>query len=322
MSGVNIPVDSTHLSDQAKSEMIEQYGGAVDSQFARDSIMRRFFSLDTIRGTDTKIVRRVGKTALQAVTPGVRPAATATGFGRVGVTVDTLVLARNNRSQLNEFQTDFNARVELGRDHGKEIAKFFDQAFLIQGIKGAHAAAPTGLGGAQGAGRNEALALAGDEQDPDKLYAKIEGITVEMDEDDLPINEMAIFVRPTQYQVLVNNDKLVNRDFSMANGDFADGTIGTINGVPVVKTSRIPKAAIAGHLLSNADNGNAYDVSAAEAKTVALILHPKSLLAGETISKSSDVFFDKVERQWFIDSFLAFGVSVRRPEVCGAVLSA
>jgi len=61
MSGVNIPVDSSHLSDQARSEMIEQYAGAVDSQFAKSSMMRQFFNIQSIRGTDTKIVRRVGR---------------------------------------------------------------------------------------------------------------------------------------------------------------------------------------------------------------------------------------------------------------------
>ncbi len=75
MSGVNIPVDGTHLSDQQRSEMIEQYGGAVDSQFAKSSIMRSIYNVMPIRNSDTSIVRRVGRTKLQALTDGVRPPA-------------------------------------------------------------------------------------------------------------------------------------------------------------------------------------------------------------------------------------------------------
>ena len=52
MSGVNIPVDSTHLSDQAIADMIEQYGGAVDSQFAKKSMMRNFVNVRSVKGTD------------------------------------------------------------------------------------------------------------------------------------------------------------------------------------------------------------------------------------------------------------------------------
>lgn len=313
------PTDSGHLSDQARSEMIESYGGGVDSQFAKSSIMRRFVPVDSIRGTDTKIIRRVGRTSLQAVTPGVRPEATPTAFGRAHVTVDTTILARDNRSLLNEFQTDFNARAELAKDHGKELGKFFDQAFLIQGVKSAQMAAPTGLNGAIGAGKVETLTASGDENDPALLYNAISRIIVRMQEEEIDTEECAIFLNPTRYDVLKNHSKLINRDFSTDNGDFADGTVKTIDGVPLVKTPRFPTAAIPNHKLSNLNNGNAYNYSATDARAVCLVLHPKSLLAGETIPLTSAVYYDQKELQWFIDSYMAFGVNTRRPDVCGIV---
>lgn len=314
-----LPTDSTHLSDFSNADMIEQYGGAVDAQFAKSSIMRKMVPVKPVRGTDTLINRRVGKTTLQTITAGVRPDAAKTQFGKVGVTVDTVVLARDNRSMLNEFQTDFDARAELGRDHGKEQAKFFDQAFLIQAIKGAYLTAPANLNGAIGAGKLETLALAGDENDPDLLYAAVAKIIVAMQEEDIDTDECVIFARPTQEDVLLNNDKLVSREFSEGNGNYALGKVMTIKGVPLVRTARIPNAAITGHKLSNADNGNGYDVSATEAKAQIVVMHPQSLLAGETIPLTSDVFYSKEEKQWFIDSYTAFGVSNRRPDVCGVV---
>lgn len=316
-----LPTDSTHLSDQARSEMIEEYGGVVESQFAKKSIMRRFNGIKPVRGTDTLINRRVGRTKIKALTPGVRPDAEATPFGRTSVTVDTVVLARDNRSMLNEFQTDFNARRELGIDHGKEIGKFFDEAFLIQGIKGSLMAAPSNLNGAIGAGKVAKLTAGNDEYDPDKLYAEIVKIIVAMQEEDIDTDECAIFVRPALHEVLLNNDKLVNGDYSSA-GDFAAGKFKGIMGSPVISTARIPTAAITGHLLSNTANSNGYDVSADEAQVAATVLHPKSLLAGETIPMTSDVFFSREEKQWFIDSFLAFGVGNNRPDVCGSVFKA
>lgn len=310
------PADSTHLSDLARSEMIEHYGGVVDSQFAKASIMRRFTSVQPVRGTDTLINRRVGRTKLQRLTDGVRPDAQRTNFGRVAVTVDTTIIARDNRSQLNEFQTDFNARAELGVDHGKEIGKFFDEALLIQAIKGAYQAAPTvpDYNGAFGAGTVRALAAVGNDLDPDLLYAEIAAIITAQQENDIDTDSSAVFLRPTHYDVLLNNDKLIDRDFSSANGDFANGTVKTIKGVPLVMTARIPTAANAAHLL-----GSSYNVSAVEARTVAIVTHPQSLLVGETIPLTSDVWFDKKERQWFIDSFVAFGAAPRRADVSGIV---
>ena len=202
------------------------------------------------------------------------------------------------------------------------MGKFFDEAFLIQGIKSAALSAPENLNGAFGAGKVEDLAAAGDELDPDLLYQKIARVLVRMQEEDIDTEECVIFVRPTQHEVLLNNDKLVDQDFSEGNGNFAMGKVKTILNSPIVQTARIPQAAISGHILSNEDNNFAYDLTAAEANVAAVILHPWSLLAGETIPLQSQVFYSDVEKQWFIDSYMAFGVSNRRPDVCGIVRKA
>lgn len=322
MSGVNIPTDSTHLSDQARADMIEEFGGLVDSQFAKSSMMRSFVPVRSITGTDTAIVRRFGKTTIQKVTDGVRPGATATPQGKVSLTVDTVILARDNQALLNTFQADFSVRAELAKDQGKELGKFFDEAFLIQAVKGAALSAPANLNNAFGAGKVETHASANDELDPDLFYALIENIVVTMQDEEIDTDEMVCFVSPRQYKVLVANDKLIDRDFSKDNGDFADGTIKTVDGVPVVKTTRIATAAVTGHHLSNAANGAAYDVSALDADAVAVLLHPMSLLAGETIPLVSNVHWSDIELQWFIDSYMAFGVTNRRPDVCGVVRKA
>jgi hypothetical protein len=319
MSG--LPTDGAHLSDVEVSLLLDEYGGEVESQFAKSSMVREFVRVRPVRGTDTIVNNRVGKTELVALVPGVRPDANSTGFGKVALTVDTVVLARDNRSMLNEFQTHFDARMELAMDHGKEIGKFFDEAFIIQTIKGSKQAAPsfTGHNGAFGAGKNTELAAADDELDADKLEAAISAIIVAMEEEDIPVEELVVMVRPTQYNTLLNSNKLISRDYAAGNGDFAKGIIYEIKGARIVKTSRIPTAAITGHKLSNAGNSNAYDLTAEESDAVAVIMHPKSLLAGETIPLTSDIWFNREEKTWFIDSFLAFGVTVSRPDVCGTV---
>ena len=313
-----------NLSDVDRALMIEEYGGEVESQFKKSSIMRQYTRIRPVRGTDTIVNNRVGRTTLKKLVPGVRPPAESTPFGKVTLTVDTVVLARDNRSMLNEFQTHFDARQELAQDHGKEISYFFDQAFLIIAIKGALAPAPV-LGDGNpskqsiGAGNAVTLDAVGDEEDPDKLYQAIVDILTQMEEKEIPIDELVVFVRPTRFQTLLNNNKLLHTDYSTGNGDFAKGLLYWIGGARIVKTARIPEAPIVDHFLSNPQNGNAYDVTGTQANAVAVILHPKSLLAGETIPLTSDVWFNREEKQWFIDTWLAFGVAVNRPDVCGAV---
>lgn len=319
-------IPGPNLSDVDRSQMIEDYGGAVESQFAKASIMRQYANIRMVRGTDTVVNNRVGKTTLKKLAPGVRPPAESTPFGKVSLTVDTVILARDERSMLNEFQIHFDARAELGQDHGKQLGKFFDEAFIIMAIKGAQAAAPDFGAGASknsiGAGKFVDLAAAGDENDPDILAQAITDILVDMEEEEIPVEECVVFVRPTEYQTLYNNNKLTDDDFSPGNGDFARGKVTRIHDTRIVKTARIPRVENLEHFLSNATNGNAYNISGKDIRAVAVILHPKSFLAGETIPVTSDVWFNKEEKKWFIDSWMAFGVAVNRPDVCGAVFAA
>ena len=311
--------DSSHLSDVSTELMIEQYGGVVEVQFFKSSGLREMIDVIPVVGTDTITNNRVGRTVLQKLVPGVRPTANPTGFGKVSVTVDTVIIARDARSKLNDFQTHFSAREKLGQDHGKELAKDFDQSLIIQAIHGSHQAAPTGLNGSIGAGKSIGLLAANDEEDPDKVVDAIKDILVEMEDEEIPTEELVILVRPSTFKVLKENDKLMSRDFAAGNGDYAKGLIYEIDGARVIKTTRIPTAAITGHKLSNAANGSAYDLTAEDADAIAVIMHPKSLLVGETIPLTSDVHYDKIDLTWYIDSYMAYGVNVNRPDVCGTV---
>ena len=298
---------------------IEQYGGEVESRFVKKSMMRQFITLKTIRGTDVVTNDRIGATSLQKVTPGIRPTSAPAEFDNIAVKVDTIILARSNQALLDDFQEHFSTRKQLGQDHGKEIGKFFDEAMIIQASKAARVVygtaagetpAPTGFQ----SGTVITLAAAGDELDPDKLQRAIEDAVEAIEEKDVDLDGGVIFMRPKQYFALLRNEKLINGDYSLGNGDYAKGKIMDSVGLPIMKTNRIPSAAISGHLLSNAGNANAYDVSAAEAKAVVVIMLPRALLAGETIPLTSDVYYDKKELQWFIDSYLAFGVTPNRAE--------
>ena len=304
---------------------IEEYGGEVEAQIIKTSIMRQFIPIKPVRGTDTVTNDRIGSTSLQAVTPGVRPAPGVAEFDNVSVKVDTIILARNNVHLLDDFQSHYDVRAELGRDHGKILGRFFDEAFMIQGVKSANIIAGDGTAGTTKlptgwyGGVQVALGAPGDETDPDKLQRGIEDMCEQIETNDIEIEGAALFVNPEQYYTLMRNDKLINDQFSMGNGDYAMGSVMKSVGIPIFKTNRLPQEEKSDHELSNAGNDNAYDVSADEAKVVVLLLMPKALLAGETIPMTSKVYYSDVEMQWFIDSYMAFGVTPNRAEHAGVV---
>ena len=307
---------------------IEEYGGEVESQIVKTSVMRQFVNMKPVIGTDTVTNDRIGSTSLQKVTPGVRPEAGTAEFDNVSVKVDTIILARNAVHLLDDFQSHYNVRAELGQDHGKIIGRFFDEAILIQGVKAANIVKGDGTLGTtrlpEGwkGGVIETLAAANDEQDPDKLQRAIENMVEAVETNDVDIEGATLFVAPKEYYTLYRNNKLVSGDYSMGNGDYAQGQLLASCGIPIFKTNRLPQAAVTGHYLSNAGNGNAYDVTAAEAKVKVLMLMPKAILAGETIPLTSDVYYEKSDLQWLIDSYLAFGATANRAEHAAAVYAA
>jgi hypothetical protein len=329
-SGLNLAAVGT--ASETLPLHIDQYGGQVEGTFAKASFMRNYVNIKPIRGTDTVTNDRVGEATLQKVVPGVRPDASVAQFSNISVKVDTIVLARNNVALLDDFQAHYSVRSELGKEHGKKIGKFFDEAFIIQAIKAALIVAapdPQAPGAGETAlppgwygGTTVTLTTAGDESDPDLLQKAIEDVCEGIELKDVDLDGGVILVGPTEYYTLLRNDRLINSQYSMGNGDVATGMVLKSCGLPLIKTNRIPKAAITGHFLSNTGNGSAYDVSVDEAKTKVIVMLPKALLAGETIPLTSDVYYQKTELQWFIDSWLAFAVTANRAEHAGIVRAA
>lgn len=309
---------------------IEQYGGEVEGTINRMSIMQKYFPARSVRGTSVITNFRVGEATLQKVVPGTRPDGSSMKFDNVKLKVDTLVLARNIVALLDDFQASYEARIYVGQEHGKKIAKFYDQSFLIQGIKSALVVKGDGTGGTTvlpdgwTGGSQVTLSTAGDELDPVKLQYAIESLWEKMSDGDVDpaADGVAMFVRPSQYMTLLRNDKLVDSQYSLGNGNYAEGKVLKTCGAPVVVSNNLPNAAITGHLLSNAGNSNAYDLSAAQAKVRVLALAPKALLAGETVPLTSKVYWHDPDIAWYIDSYLSFGVTPNVSAYAGAVLAA
>lgn len=340
---------------------VEQYGGEVEHRFLKDSFMRQFFKFKSVRGTDTVTNDRIGHTQLQKVVRGTRPADHSPSFDNISVKVDTIVLARTNQFLLDDFLSHIDVRKEVGVEHGKEIGKFFDESFIVQAIKACqitnqvptkdaagaitgsalvggwadHVYVGTGTAptvpanitrtapeGFQG-GTVIVLGADGDELDPDLLELAVQDLCQTIEEKDVDIAEAVLLMRPAQYYTLLKNNKLLDKDFSMMNGDYAKGKVLAANGVRIQVTNRFPAQADVGttHFLSNAGNGNAYDVVQPDVNCKVLLLMPKALLAGETIPLTSKVYYSDIELQWFIDSYLAYGVTPNRAEMAGGIFT-
>lgn len=323
MSGY--PTDSSHLSILKQEEMVALFTGNVESRFAALSIANQFWPAKRLVNTNSMFNRYMGDTQLQKIVPGVRPPANPTGNSKRGVVVDTLINARNNVDKLNNVQADFNLVAEIGLDQGKTHAQFYDEVHLHQVIKGAQAPIQPGINGAIPAGQVQTLPTVGAEDDPDALVLYTRKILDAMRELHVPANELIIFVRPTQFSTLIDNEMLTKWQWSEGNADWAKRILYRLNGVAVFETTAIPRTPTPTgehHPMSNDLNANMYDVSELEAKAQVVIAHRKSLMPAASIFLETDIWYNKEEKQTFIDSDIAFGVTYNRTDVCGVVFAA
>jgi hypothetical protein len=257
------------------------------------------------------------------VTPGVPLDGIKSDFAKASVTVDTVIAAREFFSLLEVFQTQMDVRREVATEQGKEIAKFFDQAILIQALKAARLANSAYANGTAGkpsghAGGSIQTLASADRADPDKLYAAIKGALTKMELKDVVPREddVIIVVNPQDYSTLIDAEKLINMNYVTSTGNKVnDGFLLKAVGVPVFSSNNLPNSVIAGHKLTTDFNNFDGDFS----KTVASIFSPKAVMAGATIPVESDVFYEKMYKSWVVDSHLAFSVGPNRAEYAAEV---
>lgn len=299
---------------------ISEYAGVVEGTIERKSVLSGMIPMRSVRGTNTIHNWAIGETSLDKVTPGVAPDSGGVDLNKTTLVVDTLIVARNILPLLDVFQQSFDVRSEIGKEHGKKIAKFRDQAFFIQAAKTAAltAAVASGTDGHLGASQIT-LDSAGDVTDPAKMYRAVSELNTAMAEKDVDwiTDDIMLAFRPAVFAALRDAEQIVNGMYRTADGTEREGLIYKAFGAPVVQSNNVPNTVISGHLLSNASNSNAYDGDFS--KLAGLAFSPRALLAGETIPLESDVFYDKIYKMHFVDSHLSFGVTSNRAEYAGAI---
>lgn len=315
-----------HGSGDPLADVTEQFTGTVEGTIKRRSIMAGFVPVRSVKNTSTISNRGISKAKLQAITPGVTPApSTEPNTSKIFLKIDTVIISRNSEPMLDEFQTDFDYQGEVAREQGQEIANMYDETFFIMAAKAAKLTnSPYGtavqMPGHKG-GITVTLAAANDYKDPAKLYNALSQVVEKFLGYDIRPNEedMLCVLNPASFMALHQSDFI-------SNGEYVTSAGVTLNtkyelaafGIPVITSNNaVFGKTITSHLLSNDTNQMAYDGDFT--KVVAQIFSPRALLAGSTIPVTSKIFFDDLSKLWFIDSWLAFGVTVNRPEYAAVI---
>jgi hypothetical protein len=218
------------------------------------------------------------------------------------IIIDDVLLANEYIAQIDELKSHFDVRGEYAKQMGEALADQFDRN-VARNIVLASRASATITGGNGGA--NVTNASVG--TDAAVLAAAIYTTAQTFDQKGLPETERYVGVLPAQYYLMVQKTDLINKDWNGA-GSYAAGQMGTVAGITVVKTNKIPQAN---------DSGNSNIPAAYRANfstTVAVGWHKAAVGTVSLMDIQSETFWDPRRQSTLLLAKYACGHGILRPE--------
>lgn len=300
---------------------LEVYQNEVDSRFEYQAL---FLGLSSQRSTadrsNTYRIDRLNTSSVKGRQSGVALDPTPVRNDKMIIVVDTVLYIRNPI----DYQDDWTAPdflTEMGQNNGYEFAETFDQAHLIQLIKGRSWTAPEHLKPAFSDGIEIAATLSLDPADQDRMEldamrineAHKKGVD-ELIKRKVPLGDMVTLVSTEIYSKLLEHPKLFNRDFGDSNLDgFKQRRAVVMNGIPVVEAVEFPEAGV--HPL-----GSAYTVTADDAACrMVTFSKSKTLVTVEAKPFTARIWDDELNFANVLDCYAMYTVGNRRPDTAAVV---
>lgn len=300
---------------------LEVYQSEVDSRFEYQAL---FLGLSSQRSTqnqsNTYRIDRLNTSSVKGRQSGEALAPTPVRNDKMIIVVDTVLYIRNPI----DYQDDWTAPdvlTELGQNNGYEFAETFDQAHLIQLIKGRTWVAPEHLKPAFSDGIEIAASLTANPVGVTGREANAVAINEahrkgvdELIKRKVPLSDMVTLVSTEIYSQLLEHPKLFDRDFGNSNDDgFKQRRVVVMNGIPVVEAVEFPDAGP--HPL-----GSAYTVTAADAKCrMVTFSKSKTLVTVEAQPFTARIWDDELNFANVLDCYAMYTVGNRRPDTAAIV---
>lgn len=323
----NLTNVAVSASGEVDSLLIEKFNGKVNEQYLKGENIMSYFDVQSVTGTNTVSNKYLGETELQVLAPGQSPAATSTQADKNQLVIDATVIARNTVAHLHDVQGDIDSlKPKLAANQAKQLKRMEDemliQQVLLGGISNTEAKRNTprvkGHGFSINVEVNEGEALI----NPQYVMAAVEFALEQQLEQEVDISDVAILMPWRYFNCLRDADRIVDKTYTISqSGATIQGfTLSSYN-CPVIPSNRFPKFAKnqGHHLLSNEDNGYRYDSLPSMNGAIAVLFTSDALLVGRSLDVTGDIFYEKKEKTYYIDTFLSEGAIPDRWEAVSVV---
>lgn len=234
---INSGDDNTFANDYAL--FLKVWAGEILSAFEEYNVAMGLTRVITIPTGKTAQFIATGKAAAGYHTSGLQLLGTQEVlFNEVTVNVDRPLLSDSFIPNFEEVISHYDAKSEITRQLARSISVKVDKHILQKLVLTARASANV-----SGGNGGSALTDASIETDGEALYNMLFDAAQALDEKDVPSEDRFCALKPAQFKLLGRYTKIHNGDWG-GTGSIADGDVGKIAGIQMIKTNHLPTSNI------------------------------------------------------------------------------
>lgn len=286
---------------------LKVWSGEVLATFMRENKMLGMTSVRTISSGKSAQFPVIGTTSASYHTPGNEILGTSVNHAERTINIDDLLISSSFLADIDQAKNHYDVRSIYTSEMGRALANTVDKNLLQLAVLASRESA-TITGGNGGLSHIDADA----NTNTASLIESIFYCAQKLDEKDVPSADRYCVVAPSTYYSIVQNDKILNRDFgAQNNGVYADGTVIKVAGINIVKSNTAVDA-YADNSSAVSGTNNTYNVNAST--TVATVFHKSALGTVKLMDLGMDSEFDIRRQGTLMVGKMALGHGIIRPE--------
>ena len=285
---------------------LKVFSGEVMSTFNAKTIMKEKTRIRNIKAGKSASFAAIGKTVAEYHTPGAEILGNSINHNETVITIDDLLISHSFISNIDEAKNHYEVRSEYSKQMGQALAQTYDRNLLGMAVKAARA----GTAGIADQGDAESISI-GATPTTSTLISNIYLAAQKLDEKNAPAEDRCVIVSPAVYYALVQDDKMINRDFG-SNGSYSEANVMRVAGMDIVMSNNlaVDHTAVSGGTL---DFNAKYNVDASDCKAV--VMHKDALGTVQLMDMATEAEYDIRRQGTLAVSKLAVGHGILRPEL-------
>lgn len=283
---------------------LKVWAGEVYTAFRKETVSLSRHTIKTISAGKSAKFDVLGKGAGSYHTLGTMIDGTVIKQNERVISIDDKFIAARVLADLDEAMNHYDSRAPYTKDMADTLSQKWDINVLNTALLAARASATV-----NGEDGGSAITSATSKTDAVALRNAIYSAVQKFAEKNIKGEQASVFLKPAQYYLLIDDPKIVNRDFTAgANGGVDSGVILRVGGLPLVMTNNLPATDMSADtsLLSK------YRVNAST--TSALVFSPSAVGTVKLMDMKFEAERSIQHQGHFMVASYAFGSGILRPE--------